>query len=123
MDSKSNINLPHEHDQNISNVLGSMPQIEDCAEVADMFKQVCDASRLRIFWLLCHCEECVTNIAAAMQMTEPAVSHHLKVLKKSGLLVSRRDGKEVYYKISDNEMSDLLHHACEAMFKIKCPNR
>lgn len=118
----SNVNLPHEHNQNIGHVLGRMPEIEECGKVADMFKQVCDATRLRIFWLLCHCEECVTNIAAAMQMTEPAVSHHLKVLKKSGLVISRREGKEVYYKASENEMSDLLHHACEAMFKITCPN-
>ena len=98
-----------------------MPSYNDCNEVADMFKQISDSTRLRIFWLLCHCEECVSNIAAAMEMTDPAVSHHLKLLKKGGLIVSRREGKEVYYHVADNEKSELLHHACEAMFKIACP--
>lgn len=56
-----------------------------------------------------------------MEMTDPAVSHHLKLLKKGGLIVSRREGKEVYYHVADNEKSELLHHACEAMFKIACP--
>ena len=53
-----------------------------------------DPSRLRIFWLLCHCEECVMNISALVDMSSPAVSHHLRNLKASGLIVSRREGKE-----------------------------
>ena len=86
-----------------------------------MFKQVSDGSRLRILWLLCHCEECVSNISAAMDMSDPAVSHHLKLLKKSGLIISRREGKEVYYKLADTKQAQLLHHACEAMFELACP--
>ena len=64
-------------------------------------KQLGDPSRLRIFWLLCHCEECVLNIAAIVNMSSPAVSHHLRLLKSSGLIVSRREGKEMYYRTAD----------------------
>lgn len=117
----SKVSLPHHHGDNTEYVIERMPSCNDCNEVADMFKQISDSTRLRIFWLLCHCEECVSNIAAAMEMTDPAVSHHLKLLKKGGLIVSRREGKEVYYHVADNEKSELLHHACEAMFKIACP--
>ena len=89
---------------------------------ADIFKQLGDSSRLRIFWLLCHCEECVVNISAIVDMTSPAVSHHLKQLKSSGLIVSRRNGKEVFYKAADTEQSRLLHLIIEKILEIVCPS-
>lgn len=73
-----------------------MPSVENFQTVADIFKQLGDGSRIRIFWLLCHCEECVINLSAMVNMSSPAVSHHLKQLKAAGLIVSRREGKEVY---------------------------
>lgn len=114
----SGVNLPHDHGQNIEKVLERMPDVDECAIVADVFKQISDGSRIRILWLLCHCEECVSNIAAAMNMSDPAVSHHLKLLKKSGLIVSRRDGKEIYYKLADTQTANLLHHIIEEMFRV-----
>ena len=88
---------------------------------ADVFKQLGDSSRIRIFWLLCHLEECVINISTLVGMTSPAVSHHLRQLKSSGLIVSRREGKEVYYKAADTEQSRLLHLAIEQTMDISCP--
>lgn len=114
-------NLPHDHGQNPKHVLEHMPSVEQCANTAEMFKLVGDGSRLRIFMLLCHLEECVSNISAAMEMTDPAVSHHLKLLKSANLITSRREGKEIFYKVADTEAAKLLHVACEQMFEIKCP--
>lgn len=116
-----NINLPHDHGQNIDVVLSRLPGQDECVQVAEIFKLISDGSRLRILWLLCHCEECVSNIAAAMDMSDPAVSHHLKLLRKSGLIVGRRDGKEVYYKLADTEEAQIVHRVCEEMFRISCP--
>ena len=113
--------LPHNHDRNEEMILEKLPSAEECGLVAEMFKQISDGSRLRILWFLCHCEECVSNIAAAMDMRDPAVSHHLKTLRKAGLIVSRRDGKEIYYKLADTEVADLVHRVCEEMFQITCP--
>lgn len=115
------ITLPHNHGQNIDKILEKLPDQEACACTAEIFKQVSDGTRLRILWLLCHCEECVSNIAAIMQMSDPAVSHHLKLLRKSGLIVSRKDGKETYYKLADTDKAQLLHRICEDMFEISCP--
>lgn len=114
-------NLPHDHGQNIDIVLAKLPGMDDCAQVAEVFKQISDGSRLRILWLLCHCEECVSNIAAAVDMSDPAVSHHLKLLRKSGLIASRRDGREVYYKLADTQQAQIVHRVCEEMFRISCP--
>ena len=85
------------------------------------FRQLGDPSRLRILWLLCHSEECVCNIAAAVGMSDPAVSHHLRILKKSGIIESRRDGKEVYYTLADTTQAKLLHRTIDALFEITCP--
>ncbi len=117
-----NANLPHNHGQHMEHELTQMPSLDDFQIVADIFKQLGDASRIRIFWLLCHCEECVTNIAAMVSMSSPAVSHHLRQLKGGGLIVSRRAGKEVYYKASDTQQAQLLHRMIEAMVEIACPS-
>ncbi len=114
-------NLPHDHGQNIDKTLNNMPEIEQFQEVAAAFGQLSDATRLRILWILCHSEECVSNIAAAMKMSDPAISHHLRVLKNSSLIVNKREGKEVYYKLADNEHAALLHQTIDAMFEISCP--
>lgn len=113
--------LPHDHGQPIEQKLEQMPTIEHFQTVADIFKVLGDSSRIRIFWLLCHCEECVINISFMVDMSSPAVSHHLKQLKYSGLIVSRRDGKEVYYKAADSEQARLLHHMIEQLMEITCP--
>ena len=56
-----------------------------------------------------------------MEMSSPAVSHHLKLLKQSGLITSRRSGKEVYYKAADTEQAQLLHRMIERILQIACP--
>ena len=78
---------------------------------------------MRIFWLLSHREECVINLAALLEMSSPAVSHHLRSLTESGLLVSRRDGKEVYYKAADTAQIRMLHEIVEQVMEIACPER
>lgn len=115
--------LPHDHGQDIEHSLENMPGLEDFQIAADIFKQLGDGSRLRIFWLLCHCEECVINISSLVDMSSPAVSHHLRQLKAAGLIVSRRSGKEVYYKAADTEAAQLLHHVIEQIVKIVCPDQ
>lgn len=113
--------LPHEHGQQEAEILEHMPGAAEIAGVAEALKQLGDPSRLQIFWLLCHCEECVVNIAALVRMTSPAVSHHLRLLKASGLITSRRDGKEMYYKAADTELAQMLHHTIEKIGRITCP--
>ena len=91
--------------------------------VSEIFKQLSDPTRVRIFWLLSHEEECVINLAAMLEMSSPAISHHLRSLTESGLLVSRRDGKEVYYKAADTEQIRLLHEIVEQVMEIACPEK
>lgn len=115
--------LPHQHgeNKNIENMHKELSDISHFATVAEIFRQLGDSTRVRVFWLLCHREECVINIAAMMDMSSPAVSHHLRSLSECGLIVGRRDGKEVYYKAADTEESKLLHKMVERIMEIACP--
>ena len=117
----SHSHLPHDHGQPTEALLKALPEIEEFQNLADIFKQLSDGSRLRLFWILCHCEECVTNLSVMMGMSSPAISHHLKQLKNAGLIVSRRDGKEVYYKASHIPAAQILHDAFEELMSITCP--
>lgn len=118
-----NIQLPHNSDGHSSVKLEYMPETNDFQIISNIFKQLCDSSRIRIFWLLCHYEECVINISALVEMSSPAVSHHLRQLKASGLITSSRKGKEVYYKAAETEEADLLHHMIEKLVEISCPSQ
>lgn len=102
--------------------MDTIPKADDFQILSDLFRLLGDSSRLKIFWILCHCEECVINISAMMEMSSPAVSHHLKALKTGGLILSRREGKEVYYKAADTEQTALLHHMIEHLMQIACPD-
>ncbi len=82
--------LPHDHGTFWEKHMDSIPKTDEFQTPSDIFRLLGDSSRLRIFWILCHCEECVINISAMMGMSSPAVSHHLRALKNSGLIVSRR---------------------------------
>ncbi len=115
--------LPHQHHDYSQALpfLGALSSVESFSKVSEILKLLSDTNRLRIFWLLCHLEECVINISAMLNMSSPAVSHHLKLLKESGLILSRRDGKEVYYKASESEQTKLLHLVIEKTMEIKCP--
>ena len=114
--------LPHDHNQPIEWAPERIPSVDDFQTVADIFKQLGDGSRIRIFWLLCHCEECVVNLSAMVNMSSPAVSHHLRQLKAGGLITSRREGKEVYYRATLTQQAQLLHHMIEDLVEIACPS-
>ena len=65
--------------------------------VSDLLRLLGDSSRVKLFWILCHCEECVINLSAMVDMSSPTVSHRLKQLKSAGLIVLRGIIKEFWY--------------------------
>ena len=114
--------LPHDHGKHTEKILALMPSEEKFIEAADLFKQLNDSTRLRILWILCHTEDCGINIASAVNMSPAAVAHHLKILKLHGLITSRRDGKEVYYKLAETDVANLIHQMIDSYFEMVCPN-
>lgn len=110
---------PRLHDHGAETV--NVPADRIFEKVSETFQLISDPTRLKILWLLCHHETCVNNIAVTVGMSAPAVSHHLRLLKQAGLLSSRREGKEIYYKLAQNEEAGLVHRAVDDILDIKCP--
>ncbi len=113
--------IPHHH-SNLEALLETMPQEETFMGAADVFAQLCDSTRLRILWLLCHCEECVADISASVGMSAPAVSHHLRILRQTGLITNRRNGKEVLYTLAKTPEAKVIHQMIDGVLEMKCPN-
>ena len=114
------IKLPHDHGTHTTELLEHRPSQESFDSVSGTFQLISDPTRLKILWLLCHSEECVANIAAAIEMSSPAVSHHLRMLKQSGLLISHRDGKETYYTLAKTPEAELVHDIVDKVFDMNC---
>ena len=78
------------------------------AHVAELFRAFSATSRVRIVSVLVGQELNVGALAEAVGISESAVSHHLRGLRQMGLVVARRDGKEVYYRIEDEHIIALF---------------
>ncbi len=83
------------------------------AHVAELFRAFSDTSRVRILSALIGAELNITALAAAVGISESAISHHMRGLRQMQLVQSRRDGKEVYYRIEDNHIIALFQQGIE----------
>lgn len=92
---------------------GTVPEDEVLYALADLFRVFGDSSRIKILYALHDTELCVLDIAAAVQMSQSAVSHQLRVLKDSKLVRFRREGKTVYYALDDDHVRSILSMGME----------
>jgi ArsR family transcriptional regulator, lead/cadmium/zinc/bismuth-responsive transcriptional repressor len=92
---------------------GRPQTVEDLAieRAARIFRAVGDLERLRLLALLTQGEACVTELAAAMHTELPTISQRLRVLRNEGLIVRRREGKHIYYALTDEHIVALILNA------------
>jgi DNA-binding transcriptional ArsR family regulator len=89
----------------------TMPEVSEQAirELAQVFKLLSDETRLRILFYLAQNNELhVTDLCNRLGQSQPAVSHHLALLRVSGLIESRREGKHNFYSVRTDHFGDLL---------------
>jgi ArsR family transcriptional regulator, lead/cadmium/zinc/bismuth-responsive transcriptional repressor len=81
--------------------------------LAETFRALGDATRVRILHALSHAEVCVCDLAASMNVTESAVSHQLRLLRNLRLVKSRRDRRHIYYALADQHIVRLFEQGLE----------
>lgn len=98
-------------------ILDEMPEEEMLYDLADLFKVFADTTRIKILFALMNGPQCVNDIAQIINASQTAVSHQLRILKQSHLIKFQRDGKNVFYSLSDDHvftmLSQGLTHICE----------
>jgi len=87
---------------------------------AELLKVLSSPVRLGVILQLeAHGEQCVHELVASLEVTQPLMSQHLRILRSANLIVGRRDGKEMRYSITDDHVihivRDAIRHAEEAL--------
>lgn len=86
----------------------AMPSAELVLTLADFYKIMGDPTRCRIICALQQRELCVCDLANVLSMTKSSVSHQLSKMRACGVVKCRRAGKEVYYSLDDDHVSQLF---------------
>lgn len=96
-------------DENIvEKVLENQPDDEYLYDLADLFKTFGDSTRIKILYALFEAELCVRDLASILKLSQPAISHQLKVLKDAKLVKFRREGKVIFYSLDDDHVRSIL---------------
>ncbi|MBE6974428.1 MAG: winged helix-turn-helix transcriptional regulator [Ruminococcaceae bacterium] len=93
--------------------MGVMPDVETVEAIAELFKAFGDPTRVRILSHLQGQERCVSHIAEAVELSQSAVSHQLRILKQMHLIKYRREGKSVLYSLADDHVRTILEMGLE----------
>ena len=82
-------------------------------DVAELFKNFSDSTRIRIMYCLFESERSVTEITELLNMNQSAISHQLRFLKNSKLIKNRREGKTIYYSLADDHVYNIISQGIE----------
>ena len=96
------------HEELLKIVNETMPKETELYDLAELFKIFGDSTRIRILFVLFEAEVCVCDLAAALHMTQTAISHQLRILKQNKLVKSRREGKSVFYSLADSHVRTII---------------
>lgn len=96
------------HEELLKIVEETMPEETELYDLAELFKVFGDSTRIRILFVLFEAEVCVCDLAQALNMTQSAISHQLKILKQNKLVKNRREGKSIFYSLADDHVRTII---------------
>ena len=105
--------LIHVHEEIVEKVRESIPDEDTLYDLTELFRIFGDSTRVRILYALLASELCVCDIAALLGLTQSAVSHQLRALKNARLVKARRDGKTVFYSLSDGHVQAIIRQGLD----------
>lgn len=94
-------------------LVGMRHRAAEVAGLSELFAALADEVRTKILYLLSLGELCTCDLAEVLELSLPAVSHHLRLLKMMRLVKYRREGKMVYYSLDDDHILELIRVARE----------
>jgi DNA-binding transcriptional ArsR family regulator len=97
----------------VSHLQNLILKTEKAQRMAEFFSLLGDANRLRILSVLAQKELCVCDLAAALEMSESAVSHQLRTLRVMRLVSYRKQGRNVFYHLQDSHVLNLYQSVAE----------
>lgn len=103
----------HVHEDVVKVVRENMPDEDTLFDLAEVFKIFGDSTRIKILYVLFETELCVCDIAELLNMNQSAISHQLRILKQAKLVQSRREGKSIFYSLSDKHVWTILNQGME----------
>ena len=103
----------HVHEDVVKTVREKMPEEDLLFDLAEVFKIFGDSTRIKILYVLFETELCVCDIAQLLNMNQSAISHQLRILKQAKLVQSRREGKSIFYSLSDKHVWTILNQGME----------
>lgn len=107
-------NPPHTVEiKKVHHLRDQLLSVEKAQSMAEFFSLLGDANRLRILSMLAVKELCVGDLAAAIEMTESAVSHQMRVLRAMRLVSYRKQGRHVFYRLLDHHVLELYQAVAE----------
>ena len=89
----------------------------DERKIALVFKALCDENRIRIIKMLGNGEKCACKLLEEMNVTQPTLSHHMKILCDSGIVIGRKEGKWMHYSISEDGAKLAVDYLSELMIR------
>jgi DNA-binding transcriptional ArsR family regulator len=117
--------LDHDHPVNAERVdiaRAGVLSVAEAGRLAGLLGMLADPVRSRILFALVAAEElCVGDLALALELTEDQVSYALKMLRLAGLVSFRKDGRMVFYRLSDGFPHPLLEHCLRQLLTIASP--
>ncbi len=109
--------MPHDHAELLLRVKTDLPTDELLSDLSDLFKIFGDTTRCKILYALFESELCVCAIAELLGMTQSAISHQLRILKDADLVGKRREGKTIYYYLSDDHVRTIIAQGFEHLIE------
>ena len=103
----------HAHEDIVKKVQSTMPGEEELYDLAELYKVFADSTRIKILYVLFESEMCVCDIALLLEMSQSAISHQLRVLKQAKLVKFRREGKTIFYSLSDDHVRTIIDQGIE----------
>jgi ArsR family transcriptional regulator len=94
--------------QKVKDVKFYLPEEKICLKLADFFSMFSDTTRIKLLSALAISEMCVNDLSRILNINQTTVSHQLKLLKSTGAVKFRRDGKTIFYSLSSNMINDCM---------------